>query len=178
MMSNVLVPLAAGCEELEAVTIIDILRRGGVQVTTAALQAGPVTASRGVVLIADTTLKDAMVVSPGGMEGSLALMECEPFLAYLRRMAENERLLGAICAAPMILGKAGLLDGARFTAYPGVLDPGQFPNAVYTGESVESHNGIMTSRGPGTAMDFALALLEKIEGRDTRVKVEQQLVRT
>jgi len=169
MMSNVLVPLAAGCEELEAVTIIDILRRGGVQVTTAALQAGPVTASRGVVLIADTTLKDAMesglfdmVVIPGGMEGSLALMECEPFLAYLRRMAENERLLGAICAAPMILGKAGLLDGARFTAYPGVLDPGQFPNAVYTGESVESHNGIMTSR----------------EGRDTRVKVEQQLVRT
>ncbi|MBP7869499.1 MAG: DJ-1/PfpI family protein [Candidatus Hydrogenedentes bacterium] len=184
-MKRVLVPLAAGCEELEAVTLVDILRRGGLQVTTAALKAGPVTASRGVILVADMVLQDAMngdlfdlVAIPGGMEGSLALMECKPFLAYLRRMAQEGKLVGAICAAPMILGKAGLLDGIRFTAYPGVLETNQFPNATYTGTAVEEDNGITTSRGPGTALDFALALLETLEGKESRNVVEKQLVRS
>ena len=183
-MKKVLVPLAPGCEELEAVTIIDILRRGGVQVTTAGMREGPVKASRDVVLVPDVTLKQAlaaddfdMVVIPGGMGGSQALMECDPFIAYIKRMADQGKPTGAICAAPMILGKAGLLDGRSFTAYPGVLDAETFVDAVYTGAAVECDSGVITSRGPGTAMDFALAVLELLAGRETRTTVEGQLVR-
>lgn len=184
-MKQVLVPLASGCEELEAVTLIDILRRGGVQVTTATIADGPVKASRGIMLLADTLLKDAldserfdMVVIPGGMEGSQALTDYQPFIAYLQKMAAKKKLVGAICAAPMVLGRAGLLDNITFTAYPGVLNDSDFPNARNTGSAIEEDNNIMTSRGPGTALDFALAILEKLEGKETRTTVEKQLVRT
>ncbi len=184
-MKKVLVPLVAGCEEMEAVTIVDILRRGGIQVTTAGMQAGLFKASRGVMLAPDMVLKDAiasdqfdMVVIPGGMEGSHTLMNYDPFVEYVRTMAIKGKLIGAICAAPMILGKAGLLEGLKFTAYPGVIDMNHFPRSTYTGKSVESDKGIMTSRGPGTAMDFALAILETLEGKETRLTVEKQLVRS
>jgi len=183
-MTKVLVPLAPGFEEMEAVTIIDVLRRGGVEVTTASPDAGPVTASRGVVIVADAVLEEVllpdsfdMVVIPGGMGGTQALMSNEPFLDFLRCMNKSGRLIGAICAAPMILGRVGILDGTRYTAYPGVIEEGTIPEAVNTGRAVESNNLIVTSRGPGTAVDFALAVLERLVGRDVRLTVENQLVR-
>jgi len=183
-LKKVLVPLAPGCEELEAVTIVDILRRGDVVVVTAGLQAGPIKASRGILLTADTPLSEAvgandfdMVVIPGGMAGSQALMDCPYFIEYLQRMFKTGRLIGAICAAPMILGQAGLLNDLKFTAYPGVISPADYPTAAYTGNAVEQDKNILTSRGPGTALDFALAILEQLMGRETRDKVEEQLVR-
>ncbi len=182
-MKQVLVPLAPGCEELEAVTVIDILRRGGVEVVTASLDNTPVHASRGVTLIADTTLENAialntfdMVAVPGGMEGATVLRDAASFIAYLKHIHESGRLVAAICAAPMVLGRAGLLDGRRFTAYPGVVDPKQFPGSVYTGNAVELDNTIVTSRGPGTALEFALTLLELLTDMDIRDKVEKALV--
>ena len=183
-MTKVLVPLAPGFEEMEAVTIIDVLRRGGVEVTTASLDARPVNASRGVVIMADAVLEEVllpdafdMVVIPGGMGGTQALMSNEPFLSFLRGMNSSGRLIGAICAAPIILGRLGILDGARYTAYPGVIEEGTIPGAVNTGQAVESDNLLMTSRGPGTALDFALAVLERLTGQDVRHTVENQLVR-
>ena len=182
-MKQVLVPLAPGCEELEAVTIIDILRRGDVQVVTASMDKSPVKASRGVTLTADTTLEEAialdsfdMVAIPGGMGGATALRDAVSFIAYLKHMHETGRFVAAICAAPMVLGRAGLLDGRKFTAYPGVVDPGQFPGSVYTGNAVELDDTIATSRGPGTALDFALTLLELLKDMDTRDKVEKELM--
>ena len=103
-MSTVLVPLAHGCEELEAVTVIDLLRRAGVSVTVAGLEAGPVTASRGVVLLPETTLNDIldqdfdMVVLPGGLGGAQRLEADRRIAALLRRMAEQGRFVAAICA--------------------------------------------------------------------------------
>lgn len=183
-MAKVLVPLAPGCEELESVTLIDILCRGGIEVVTAGLDNNPVKASRGVVLVADTTLDSAMkntdfdmVVIPGGMGGSTALMEHEPFVSYIKKMYEEGRYVGAICAAPMILGKAGLLAGRSFTAYPGVLDAASFPDSRYTGAVVEADGKVLTSRGPGTAMDFALALVGILAGEEVREQVEKELVR-
>ena len=162
-MVKVLVPLAPGCEELESVTLIDILRRGGIEVVTASLDENPVKASRGVVLVADTTLDSAMkdtsfdmVVIPGGMGGSTALMEYEPFIAYVRQMYEAGRYVGAICAAPMILGKAGLLSGRTFTAYPGVLDAAAFPESRYTGNVVETDGKVLTSRWSRHSDGFCL----------------------
>lgn len=182
---EVLVPLVPGCEELEAVTIIDILRRGGVNVVTASLEDEPVKASRGVVLKADTTLAEAvaadtfdMVAIPGGMGGATTLADTPDFINYLRRMNDKGRFVAAICAAPMALGKAGLLDNRIFTAYPGVLDATQFPGSTYTGKAIEMDGNVVTSRGPGTAMDFALTLLELVKNMDIRDKVEKELVRS
>ncbi len=182
-MSRVLVPLAQACEELEAVTIIDLLRRAGVEVVTAGLEPGPVTASRGVVLLPDTVLDEVldqdfdMIALPGGLPGADHLRDDERIISLLQKMANAGKYTAAICAAPKVLAKAGLLDGRKLTAYPGALDAIRIPAGEYTGERVEVDDRIITSRGPGTAMDFALELIEKLVGRQKRDEVEQGLVR-
>jgi 4-methyl-5(b-hydroxyethyl)-thiazole monophosphate biosynthesis len=183
-MARVLVPLAEGCEELEAVTIIDLLRRAGVEVITAGLDEGPVTASRGVVLVPDETLDEAlgrdydMVILPGGLPGSDHLQQDPRILDLLQRMAGEGKYTAAICAAPKVLASAGLLDGRQATSYPGVLDAMDVSGMDYTGDAVTIDGHIITSRGPGTAMDFALELIEKLLGRDKRDEVEAGLVRS
>jgi protein deglycase len=183
-MSRVLIPLAEGCEELEAVTLIDILRRAEIEVVTAGLADGPVKASRGVTLVPDTTLEAAlasddydMVVLPGGMPGALHLAEDARLLELLRKMAASGKTAGAICAAPRVLAMAGLLRGRRATAYPGFIDTGDFEDITYTGVPVEIDGNIMTSRGPGTAMDFALAIVERLSGPECRENTEAALLR-
>ena len=182
-MPKVLVPLAQGCEELEAVTIIDLLRRANITVVTAGLDAKPVKASRGTVLLPDMTLDEAlkndydMVVLPGGLPGSDNLGNDTRLVALLKMMAESGKFVAAICAAPRVLARAGLLEGRKATAYPGVIDSGEFPGVDFTGGVVECDGKIVTSRGPGTAIDFALTLIETLIDRATRDNVEQALVR-
>ena len=181
-MATILVPLAQGCEELEAVTIIDLLRRAGLTVVVAGLEAGTVTASRGVMLLPETTLAEVldrdfdMVVLPGGLGGAQRLEADQRIAALLRRMAEQGRYVAAICAAPRVLAGAGLLDHREATAYPGILD-GQ--EAIKTSSAAVVRDGtFITSRGPGTAMDFALILIEILCGRDQRDTVEAALQRS
>lgn len=182
-MASVLVPLAQSCEELEAVTIIDLLRRAGVDVTTAGLDAQAVTASRGVRLIPDTTLDEAlqkeydMVVLPGGLPGSDYLNEDARIQGLLKKMANSEKFTAAICAAPKVLASAGLLDGKRATAYPGTLEKLNLNNTTLAAEPVVKDGMVITSRGPGTAMDFALTLIENLVGAEKRNEVETGLVR-
>lgn len=181
-MAKVLVPLAQGCEEIEAVTVVDILRRAGIEVTTAGLAAGPVRASRGTVLLPDATLDEVlgrtydMVVLPGGMPGSEHLKNDARIVALLQKTAAAGHDVAAICAAPMALHAAGLLQGKTVTAFPGVLE--ELPGSHrYTGRAVEADGNIVTSRGPGTAMDFALILVERLAGKAKREQVEAGLVR-
>ena len=182
-MPKVLVPLAPGCEELEAVTIIDLLRRAGIEVTSAGLAAGPVKASRGTVLLPDTTLDDAleqeydMVVLPGGMPGAKNLNDDPRVKTLLRKMAASDRFTGAICAAPMVLAEAGLLAGKRATSYPGFVDKMDLPDVRYVTDPVVQDGKVITSRGPGTAMDFALTLVEILAGKAKREEVERGLQR-
>lgn len=182
-MARVLVPLAQGCEELEAVTIIDLLVRAGVEVVTAGLQEGPVTASRGVVLLPQTTLDEAlkddydMVVLPGGMPGAEHLDNDPRIAGLLREMADSGKFTAAICAAPKVLANAGLLAGKRATSYPGFVDMMDLPDVEYLQEAVVQDGKVITSRGPGTAMDFALTLIEQLVGRGKRDEVEAALVR-
>lgn len=180
-MVRVLVPLAEGFEELEAITVIDLLRRAGIEVITAGLQDGPVRASRKTTVLPDTTLDEAlssdydMVVLPGGLPGADNLAADERVSTLLRQMAEDGRYTAAICAAPKVLAGAGLLEGKRATAFPGVLDGAL---DVIADEAIVVKDGkILTSRGPGTAMDFALALIEELIGREGRDDVETQLQR-
>ena len=182
-MARVLVPLAPGCEELEAVTVIDLLRRAGIEVLSAGLEDGPVTASRGVVLVPDTTLDAAlrqdfdMVVLPGGGPGSDRLNDDPRVVSLLKRMADAGRYTAAICAAPKVLATAGLLEGRRATGFPGVLERAAPPGVTLLEDAVVHDGKVVTSRGPGTAMDFALTLIEILESAEKRAEVEQGLVR-
>jgi len=182
-MASVLVPLAQSCEELEAVTIIDLLRRADIEVTTAGLDAQPVTASHGVVLIPDTTLDNAlkkeydMVVLPGGLPGADYLDQDERIQSLLKKMARNGKFTAAICAAPKVLANAGLLNGKRASAYPGTLEKLQLDNVILASAPVIKDGNVITSRSPGTAMDFALVLIENLVGTEKRKEVEAGLVR-
>ena len=182
-MKKVLLPLAEGCEELEAVTVADLLRRAGVQVTVAGLRAGVVTASRGIMLQPDMTLDEAlqhdydMIVLPGGGPGSERLAADARIRELLLSMADKDRYIAAICAAPKVLFQAGLLDGKKASCYPGVLQPADFPG-LDTTQAVIQDGKVITSRGPGTAIDFSLQLIECLLGTDKRNAVEAGLVRS
>jgi len=180
---KVLVPLAQGCEELEAITIIDLLRRASFDVTTAGLDNQPVKASRGTVLIPDMDLTQALLdkyhlfVMPGGLPGADNLANDERIVNLIQSMVKADKYVAAICAAPKVLAKAGVLEGKKATSYPGVLDSMEVPRMTCTGAAVEVDGKIVTSRGPGTAMDFALALIALLSNAETRTKVEKGLVR-
>ncbi|MBN2647615.1 MAG: DJ-1/PfpI family protein [Thiotrichales bacterium] len=183
-MSRVLVPLAQGCEELEAVTIIDLLVRGGVEVVTASLdQNRVITASRGVQLLAQHTLEEVLgqrfdlVALPGGLPGADHLLNDERVIRKLQTTVAEGGLTAAICAAPKVLLQAGLLAGKKVTAYPGVLTAQGSEYDYQPDAGVVEDGAIISSRGPGTAIDFALHLLQRLEGIEVRNRVEAGLVR-
>jgi len=182
-MARVLVPLAHGCEELEAVTIIDLLVRAGIDVVSAGLESGPVTGSRGVVLVPKTTLDAVMhepfdmIALPGGGSGADRLDHDPRITELLKKMASTGHYIAAICAAPKVLAHAGLLKGKRATSYPGFIDRMNLPDTQYLTDAVVQDGKVITSRGPGAAMEFALHLVEILAGKETRNKVEEGLVR-
>jgi 4-methyl-5(b-hydroxyethyl)-thiazole monophosphate biosynthesis len=182
-MARVLVPLAQGCEELEAVTITDLLTRAGIDVITAGLDENPVKASRGMTLLPDTTLDRVMndpfdmIVLPGGLPGADHLNQDPRIHQLLKRLNAEGGFTAAICAAPKVLLNAGLLNGKKATSYPGALDGLDLKQVDLQLERVVTDGKVITSRGPGTAMDFALQLIEQLVGVDVRDKVEQGLVR-
>jgi 4-methyl-5(b-hydroxyethyl)-thiazole monophosphate biosynthesis len=179
-MATVLVPLAQGCEELEAVTVIDLLRRAGIEVVSAGLDTQPVRASRGTVLIPDTDLDTAlqqdfdMLVLPGGLPGADHLDRDPRVQSLVKEMAAKKKYTAAICAAPKVLVSSGVLDNKKATAYPGVLDA---LSKTAEADAVVQDGKVITSRGPGTAMDFALNLIEILAGKAKRDEVEKGLVR-
>ena len=187
MNKKVLVPLAPGCEELEAVTVIDLLRRAEIEVVTAGLDDEVVTASRGVRLIADTTLDQAiadhgetgfdLIVLPGGLPGADHLNEDPRIHKLLRAQVNQDKQVAAICAAPKVLVSGGLAHDKKITAYPGALADTNLGNTKLTDKSVLTDGLITTSRGPGTAMKFALQLIKLLAGKDRRNEVEAGLVR-
>lgn len=182
-MAKVLVPLATGFEELEAITIIDLLRRAGFNVITAGLDDQPVRASRDNVLIPDTSIDKVMdgefdlIVLPGGLPGADNLARDANVQSMLKRHAEKGGKLGAICAAPRALAEAGVLEGKTITCYPGALDHLDNKPFLVSGNAVESDGNVVTSRGPGTAMDFALELIQQLGGQKLKETIATQMVR-
>jgi len=151
-------------------------------VVSAGLKPGPVKASRGVVLTPDTTLDEAlkrefdMVVLPGGLPGANYLNEDPRIQKLIREMAAAGRYVAAVCAAPKVLLTAGVLEGKQATSYPGSLDALDTSAIDYREEAVVQDGRVITSRGPGTAMAFALTLIENLAGRAKRDEVAAGLL--
>jgi len=179
-MATVLIPLANGFEDIEAVTVIDVLRRGGVTVTTAAVgESTEVESAHGVVMRADALLSEVVgadydaIVLPGG-PGTSALGSCEELVERLRRQRDEGKLLCAICAAPLVLCDNGLVDpDLHVTCYPTcALDL----DRNCAGVPVVADENVITGQAPGSAMLFALVVLQALVGEPSARKVARGLV--
>lgn len=181
-MAKVLMPLANGFEEIEALAVVDILRRAGVEVVTAGLQRGPVESARQVIVNPDSSIESvhpadfAMIILPGGQPGTDNLNADRRIHALLREFAAKDKMIGAICAAPIVLAAAGLLHGKRATCYPGYSD--RLTGAIFEDKPVVCDGKILTSQGPGTAIRFGLEIALRLAGRHTAEAVAAAMLVT
>lgn len=172
------VHLAEGFEEIEALTAADVLRRAGAEVKLVSVSDKlEVTGAHGIKVAADITFDEAryelceMIVLPGGMPGTTNLMKHEGLMQEIRRADERGRWVCAICAAPMVLAAAGLLEGRNATIYPGMEE--YLTGANPTEGKVVRDGNIITSQAPGTAMKFAITLVEALFGKDKAERIEK-----
>ncbi len=179
-MPKVVVLLAEGFEEVEAMAIVDVLRRAKIEVAMAGLHAGPVSSARKVRVLPDTEIDSItadefdMLVLPGGQPGSDNLNADPRVKTLVRSFAEKGKLTGAICAAPTVLASAGVLEGKRATSYPTYRD--RMGPAIYEENTVVEDGNILTSRGPGTALCFGLALVRRLAGKEQAEKVREAML--
>ncbi len=184
MAPNALIPLAQGCEDLEAVTLIDILRRADIHVTTAGLDDKPVTGSRKTVFIPDTTLDKIMdktfdlIVLPGGLPGSDYLNNDPRIHQLIQTAASAHRYIAAICAAPKVLANAGVLNHKTATSFPDILSDCGNNTINISSKAVVVDGHIITSKSAGTAMDFALTLVGLLQGKEKQNEINRQLHRS
>jgi 4-methyl-5(b-hydroxyethyl)-thiazole monophosphate biosynthesis len=182
MNSLVLLAVADGTEDLEAVTTLDVLRRAQIQVTVASIEAEPgVTCARGTRLVADALFSDVqhqtfdLIVLPGGLAGAERLGAHQPLAEKVRRHVSDGRLYAAICAAPVLaLQPFGVLRQRRVTCYPSLAD--RLNDCTFVDLPVVVDGTCITSQGPATAMPFALKLVETLAGKVCRDEVARALL--
>ena len=181
MAPKVLIPISTGFEEIETTTIIDVLRRAGVTVTVAGLTGGLIQGRSAIRIQPDCELDDALktmdysaVILPGGQPNARTLSKDSRILSLLKQMDTAGKTVAAICAAPAALTQAGVLHNRKATIFPGCLD--DLPPNSYVEQDVVISDNIITSRGPGTAMRFALTLVEKLCGGTVASKVATALI--
>jgi 4-methyl-5(b-hydroxyethyl)-thiazole monophosphate biosynthesis len=179
-MPKVVIPLADGFEEIEAMAIVDVLRRAGIEVTVAGLHSGPIEGARRVKVVPDTTIETItsdvfdMIILPGGQPGSDNLNASEEVKNLILDFHSKGKLTAAICAAPYVLANAGVLEGKRVTCYPSYKD--KLGGGLYQEKIFVEDGKIMTSRGPGTAICFALAIVEKLVGKEKANSVKEAML--
>lgn len=180
-MSNVIIFLADGFEEIEALTVVDVLRRGGVDIATVSItDREAVMGAHGIQVKADRIFDKAvegkadMLILPGGGTGTQNLKAHTGVNELCAEFASEGKYVTAICAAPSVLGVKGLLKGKTAVCYPGFES--QLEGAVIGKNRVEQDGKFITSKGPGTAMEFALTLLAVLKGSDTAAKVKEGML--
>lgn len=176
---KLLVPFAEGFEEIEGVTIVDVLRRAGIAVTSAHLGKNPVTGSHGISVTADSWIEDidaddyGGIILPGGMPGSENLRNSKTVLSVINMINNRGGYIGAICAAPLVLGHAGILSGKRATCFPGFEE--ELKGAEITGDPVTVDGNIITGRGPGCAIPFALEIAAMVKSADVKNRLKDTM---
>ena len=180
-MKTIFVFLADGFEEVEALTPIDVLRRAGLEVETVSVMEGPaVVGAHGVPVVADCMFDEInpshadMLLLPGGMPGATNLDEHKGLSTLIKAFDAEGKDLAAICAAPLVYGKRGLLNGKKATCYPGFES--YLEGAIYTAAPVEQDGNFITGKGPGAAMDFAFAIVEKYVGIEKVKELKQGMM--
>ena len=177
----VYVHFAEGFEEIEAVTIVDVLRRAGVE-TKAVSVTGDLTVcgSHGIPVCTDILFEDVnyddceMIVLPGGMPGTTNLLAHEGLTSQIVSFAKNKKHVAAICAAPMVFGKLGILEGKKATIYPGMEE--NLIGAKVQSDRVVIDGHVITSKGPGTAMEFSLALVGVLKSEEEAARLKKAMV--
>jgi len=176
---NILVPLAEGFEEIEAVTIIDILRRAGHTVTTASLKNKIVTGAHSIQITADKILTElrfeefGAFILPGGMPGSTNLRDHDRVMSFIQRIYAAGGIIGAVCAAPIAIGRSGILDGKKFTCFPG--DEKEITHSKFTNEDVTVDGKIITGRSAGVTALFTLKIIELIDGKEKAESLQKRM---
>ena len=180
-MKTIFVFLADGFEEIEALTPVDILRRAGLSVKTVSVMDEQVVAgAHGVPVLADVMFDEVnaedaeMILLPGGLPGATNLDAHQGLSQMILDFAKEEKPLAAICAAPLVFGNRGLLEGKKATCYPGFET--YLKGAQYTAALVEKDGNFITGKGPGAAMDFAFAIVEKYCGMDKVNELKQGMM--
>ena len=179
-MKKVAVILAPGYEEIEAIAPVDILRRAGIEVIVAGLTPDPVPSARNVKVVPDTTVDNLraeeldMIILPGGAGGVENLKKDDRVRRLVEDMRNRNRTVAAICAAPTALVAYGVLGNRKATVYPSLKD--NLGNAVYVEDKVVVDDGIVTSQGPGTAIEFGLKLVEILIGYDKAKEVAERIL--
>ena len=179
-MPRVAVILADGFEEVEAIAIIDVLRRARIDTVVAGLHTGHITSARTVKVIPDTVIDTVkaddfdMIVLPGGQPGSDNLNADPRVKELISSFSLKGKLIGAICAAPMVLAGAGILQGKRATSYPSYKD--RLGGALYEETPVVTDGNVLTSRGAGTALSFGLAIVERLVSKEKAQKIKEAML--
>lgn len=173
--------LANGFEEMEAVTVVDILRRADIQVKTVSIMdEKQVYGARGMALEADIKFDEgdfnscAMIILPGGMPGTINLCNFKPLKEVLETFDKRNKPVAAICAAPMVLAQDGIFHEHDATIFPGMEK--ELIGANYVDEKVVISKNVITSKGPGTAIDFAIAIVKYMRGAETADSVSKEII--
>jgi DJ-1 family protein len=179
-MPKVLIPLADGFEEIESLAVVDVLRRADIDVVLAGLRSGQVVSARKINVIPDESIETLkavdfdMIILPGGQPGTTNLNADKRIKRLLKEFNAADKLIGAICAATTVLAEAGVIKGKRVTTYPSYSD--KLDDAHYENKAVVADGNIITSQGPGTAIDFALAVVSRLSGRHTAEAISKDLL--
>ena len=179
-MSKVIILLATGFEEVEAITVIDILRRADIDTTIVGLEKELIKGSHDISIKGDMYYEDINIneydfmILPGGQPGTNNLKSNSKVIKWLQKFNDEKRNIAAICAAPTVLEKANIIENVKITSYPSEKD--MFNADLYCEENVVKDNNIITSRGVGTAIDFSLELVNSIKGKKIRDKVASKIL--
>ncbi len=179
MKKRVLLPLANGFEEIEAVALVDTMRRGGIEVVVAGVDGETLKGAHSIRVVSDCTIDSVkaadfdMIVLPGGYANTMTLAENATVQALIKEFDASGKIVGAICAAPIALDRAGALKD-EYTCYPGV--PSEIKSSKFVEQNIVESGNVLTSRGPGTAILFGIYIVEKLMGKETAEAVKGQML--
>lgn len=179
-MSKILIFLAQGFEEIEAVTCIDVLRRAEVEVVTLALDELEVKGAHNIIIKADKSINEVNlkefdgVLLPGGMPGAANLRDNGKVINIVKEFNDTGKLVSAICAAPIVLEKAGVIMGRNATSYPGFNK--EMESCNYKEDRVVVDGNIITAKGPGVALEFAMLVVNYLQGKEMVTKLKEEMI--